>query len=140
MVEGGDDELVYELTFDLPDAGLGSTQGNPPMIFSDDRNDNTPITIAEDTEDSPSNGRWSTFSDTSSQECGRQSTIQHAAESPCTRTRCPSHPHQGATHNFSTSRNGASTQECSGGKQTGKNNEGRATSGNNDYDIRTFCG
>ena len=56
MVEANDDELVYELTFDLPDAGLGPTQGNPTMIFGEERNDNTLITIAEDTEDSPSNG------------------------------------------------------------------------------------
>ncbi len=28
MVEGNEDELVYKLTFDLPDAGLGPTQGN----------------------------------------------------------------------------------------------------------------
>jgi hypothetical protein len=47
MVEANDDELVYELTFDLPDAGLGPTQGNPTMILGEDRNDNTPITIAE---------------------------------------------------------------------------------------------
>ena len=56
VVDGGEDELVYEITFDLPDAGLGSTQGNSPMIFGEDRNDNTPITIAEDTEDSASDG------------------------------------------------------------------------------------
>jgi hypothetical protein len=59
MVEGGYNELVYELTFDLPDAGLGPTQGNPTMIFGEDRNDNTLITIAEDTEDSPSDSRRS---------------------------------------------------------------------------------
>ena len=59
MVEGGDDKLVYKLTFDLPDAGLGPTQGNPTMIFGEDRKDNTPITIAEDTKDSPSDGRRS---------------------------------------------------------------------------------
>ena len=56
VVDGGEDELVYEITFDLPDAGLGSTQGNSPMIFGEDRNDNTTITIAEDTEDSASDG------------------------------------------------------------------------------------
>ena len=59
MVEGGDNELVYKLTFDLPDAGLGPTQGNPTMILGEDRNDNTPITIAEDTKDSPSDGQRS---------------------------------------------------------------------------------
>jgi hypothetical protein len=58
MVEANEDELVYELTFDLPDAGLGPTQGNQTMILGEDRNDNTPITIAEDT-DSPSDGRRS---------------------------------------------------------------------------------
>jgi hypothetical protein len=58
MVEANEDELIYELTFDLPDAGLGPTQGNQTMILGEDRNDNTPITIAEDT-DSPSDGRRS---------------------------------------------------------------------------------
>ena len=58
MVEANEDELVYELTFDLPDAGLGPTQGNQTMIVGEDRNDNTPITIAEDT-DSPSDGQRS---------------------------------------------------------------------------------
>jgi hypothetical protein len=58
MVEANEDELVYELTFDLPDAGLGPTQGNQTMILGEDRNDNTPITIAQDT-DSPSDGRRS---------------------------------------------------------------------------------
>ena len=58
MVEANEDKLVYELTFDLPDAGLGLTQGNQTMILGEDRNDSTPITIAEDT-DSPSDGRRS---------------------------------------------------------------------------------
>ena len=57
MVEADDDELVCELTFVLPDAGLGPTDGNPTMILGEDRNDNTPVMIAEDTEDSPSDGR-----------------------------------------------------------------------------------
>ena len=57
VVEADDDELVCELTFVLPDAGLGPTDGNPTMILGEDRNDNTPVMIAEDTEDSPSDGQ-----------------------------------------------------------------------------------
>jgi len=57
VFEADNNELVYELTFDLPDAGLGPTDGNPTMILGEDRYDNTPVMIAEDTEDSPSDGR-----------------------------------------------------------------------------------
>jgi hypothetical protein len=55
MVEANEDELVYELTFDLPDAGLGPTQGNQTMILGEDRNDNTPITIGNQPYDAPLN-------------------------------------------------------------------------------------
>ena len=57
VVEAEDDELVYEITLDLPDAGLGLMNGNPAMILGEDRNDNTPVAIAEDTEDTPTDGQ-----------------------------------------------------------------------------------
>ena len=57
MVKAEDDELVYEITFDLPDAGLGPTNGNPAMILGEARNDDTPVVIAEDTEDAPTDGQ-----------------------------------------------------------------------------------
>ena len=57
MFEADNDKLIYELMFDLPNVGLGPMDGNPTMILGEDRNDNTPVMIAEDTEDSPSNGR-----------------------------------------------------------------------------------
>ncbi len=56
MVKAEDDELVYKITFNLPDAGLGPTNGNPAMILGEARNDNTPVMIAEDTEDTPTDG------------------------------------------------------------------------------------
>jgi hypothetical protein len=55
MVEANEDELVYELTFDLPDAELGPTQGNQTMILGEDRNDNTPITIGNQPYNAPLN-------------------------------------------------------------------------------------
>ena len=57
MLDAEDDELVYEITFDLPDAGLAPTDGNFAIILCEDRNDNTAVVIAEDTEDTPTDGR-----------------------------------------------------------------------------------
>ena len=49
MVEANEDELVYKLTFDLPDAGLQPTDGDAVVVLGDDRNDNTAVEIPVDT-------------------------------------------------------------------------------------------
>ena len=138
MVEGGDDKLVYKLTFDLPDAGLGPTQGNPTMIFGEDRKDNTPITIAEDTKDSPSDGRRSPTRARRSA-AGNQpydAPLNLPAREPVAhRTRARA-PHTTFLQ-LGMARAHRSVLEVS---KIGKNDEGRATSGDNDYNIRTFCG
>ena len=49
VVEAKDDKIVYKITFDLPDAGLQPTVGNPAVVLGDDRNDNTGAVIPVDT-------------------------------------------------------------------------------------------
>jgi hypothetical protein len=45
VVEAKDDEIIYEITCNLPDAGLQPTVGDPAVILGDDRNDNTGAVI-----------------------------------------------------------------------------------------------
>ena len=49
MVEAKDDKIVYEIKFNLPDAGLQPTVGDPVVVLGDDRNDNTDVVIPVDT-------------------------------------------------------------------------------------------
>ena len=44
-----DDEIMYELTFNLPDAGLQPTDGDAVVVLGDDRNDNTAAVIPVNT-------------------------------------------------------------------------------------------
>ena len=48
-IEAKDDEIVYEIMFDLPDAGLQPTVGNPAVVLGNNRNDNTSGVIPVDT-------------------------------------------------------------------------------------------
>ncbi len=41
VVEAKDDETVYEIMFDLPNAGLQPTVGNPAVALGNYRNNNT---------------------------------------------------------------------------------------------------
>ena len=63
VIEADEDELVYELTFDLPDAGLALPLGDPAVLLGANRNDDGTVAIPL------------TLSDTSSQECGWQQTV-----------------------------------------------------------------
>jgi hypothetical protein len=49
IIDAEDDEIVYELTFDLPDAGLQAMNGDAAVVLGDDRNDNTAAVIPVDT-------------------------------------------------------------------------------------------
>ena len=49
VVEAEDNEIVYEITFNLPDAGLHPTVGDSAVVLGDDRNDNTAAVIPVDT-------------------------------------------------------------------------------------------
>jgi hypothetical protein len=44
-----DDEIMYELTFNLPDAWLQPTDGDAVVVLGDDRNDNTAAVIPVNT-------------------------------------------------------------------------------------------
>ena len=49
IIDAKDDEIMYMLTFDLPDAGLQPTDGDAVVVLGDDRNDNTAVEIPVDT-------------------------------------------------------------------------------------------
>ncbi len=49
VVKVEDNKIVYEITFDLPNAGLQLTVGDPAVVLGDDRNDNTAAVIPLDT-------------------------------------------------------------------------------------------
>ena len=49
IIDAEDDEIVYELTFDLPDAGLQPMTGDAAVVLGDNRNDNTAAVIPVDT-------------------------------------------------------------------------------------------
>jgi hypothetical protein len=49
IIDAEDDKIVYELTFDLPDAGLPPADGDAAVVLGDDRNDNTAAVIPVDT-------------------------------------------------------------------------------------------
>ena len=49
IIDAEDDEIVYELTFNLPDAGLQPMNGDAAVVLGDDRNDNTAAVIPVDT-------------------------------------------------------------------------------------------
>ena len=49
VVEAEDDKIVYKITFDLPNAGLQPTVGDPAVTLGDDRNNNTGAVIPVDT-------------------------------------------------------------------------------------------
>ena len=49
VVEAKDNEIVYKITLDLPNAGLQPTVGNLAVALGKDRNDNTGAVIAVDT-------------------------------------------------------------------------------------------
>ena len=57
VIEADNDELVYELTFDLPDAGLAPPPINPAVPLGENRNDQGHVIIPEDTDDPQSDGR-----------------------------------------------------------------------------------
>ena len=101
MCQGGSDEdkLVYELTFELPDAGLplaGEVQHYIPL--GDDFNDTNTVAVVRN--DKTSNSR-SMLPDTSLQECGRHPIIRRV----CT------------ARNLSSSRQCARSQGCTQGKR-----------------------
>ncbi len=49
IIDAKDAEIVYELTFDLPNAGLPPAVGDAAVVLGDDRNDNTAAVIPVDT-------------------------------------------------------------------------------------------
>ena len=56
VTEANEDKLVYELTFDLPDAGLAPLIANPDVLLGEDRTDDVAVVIPNDT-DTASGGR-----------------------------------------------------------------------------------
>jgi len=60
VIEPEDVEIVYEVTFDLPDAGLPMAN-DPNLILGDQNNDTIiPAFVADDTDDQPSTSRYPT--------------------------------------------------------------------------------
>jgi hypothetical protein len=49
IIDAKDDEIVHELTFNLPDTGLQPTDGDAAVVLGDDRNDNTAVVIPVNT-------------------------------------------------------------------------------------------
>jgi hypothetical protein len=77
IVEANADEVVYEITFDLPDAGLGNNVVPPdPLLQGDEEEvDNGADKAAVANPVVATKGR-ATVPNTSLQECGWQPTIQ----------------------------------------------------------------
>jgi len=49
IIDAKDNEIMYQLTFNLPDTGLQPVDGDAAVVLGDDRNDNTAAVIPVDT-------------------------------------------------------------------------------------------